>query len=200
MAEAEAGAEVRVEWDRFLGSARRGAGRTAQALGSPAARRRRLRPACRPRRRRRFPQECSRRVSSAHRCRHPERARFSALGALSPGAEEIPSFRSPPRRTIDPPGPRASNWFPFVAASAQGTSAAASRSTDAGSGSERPLAAKSGIGRSTPTKTSRRSQRRRQWAVRKARCCRAAVMPQGEGAFLQPKRRSPLQERPTPDG
>ncbi len=145
------------------------------------------------------PQECSRLVSS-DRCRCPSQAHSDhPLRAASrrrvhshrPARRTLASLRSPPRRTIDPPGPRASNWFPFVAASAQGTSAAASRSTDAGSGRERPLAAKSGIGSSTPTKTSKRSQRRRHWAVRKVEVSSSRSHAARRRAVLQAKRRLP---------
>ncbi len=84
----EAGAEAEVEWDRFLGRARRAPDRSGQALVSPAGRpRRRHRPACLPRCRQRSPQECFRRDV------------FGSVPPFFPGA-----FRSPSARSFSPAG------------------------------------------------------------------------------------------------
>ncbi len=202
--------EVGVEWDRFLGRARRAPARSGQALVSPAGRRRRRhRPACLPRRRL-SPQECFRRESfdRCHRSSqahsdHPRRAapRRRVHSRRPARRRSLRLVRRRGARSIRRARARAtrSRWSPLRPRGRVRRRAA--RPTLEAGARDRSLQ-RVGIGSSTPTKTSVRSQRRRQ-AVRKAGGCgcrRAAVMPPGEGAFLQPKRRSLLPRRPTPDG
>jgi hypothetical protein len=90
--------------------------------------------------------------------------RFAGLGLVAAegvtAAARPRTLFSPGARTIEPDAPAGRAWFSSsVAESDQGTSATAIRSTEDGSGIERPVAAKTGTGRQIPTTISARSQR-----------------------------------------
>ena len=215
VAEAEAGAEVAGGVGSFrlgCGSSRGGVRVPAQALGSAGCSPRRRLPAGGlpvPRRPPSIGGVGSRqltgssvglvRPSSRSASSTPPFRTNSTPSDVSAGASaSVPPWLSPPRRTIDPEGPRASKASRSSPRRPRGRARRrAVRPTPEAGAKDRWLQrAESGAGRrrrrgvahTTPPESGAQIG-----------CRRAAVMPQRRD-FLQAKRRSLPAERPTPDG